>query len=53
MMGAPERALDRRVHELDTISAVLAMERRDELAERKGSDDCFGGATCRVSISGP
>ncbi|MDQ0457740.1 site-specific integrase [Rhizobium paknamense] len=33
MTEAHDRALDRRVQHLDTIAAVLPMERRDELAE--------------------
>jgi integrase len=33
MTVAHDRALDRRVQDLDTIAAVLPMERRDELAE--------------------
>ncbi|MDI6834621.1 MAG: site-specific integrase [Rhizobiaceae bacterium] len=33
MTGAHNKVLDRRVHDLDTIAAVLPIERRDELAE--------------------
>lgn len=32
-------AVDRRAHELDTIAAVLPMERRDELAELLSDQD--------------
>jgi integrase len=33
MTGASDKALRRRIEELDTIAAVLSLERRDELAE--------------------
>lgn len=33
MMSAGRNPVDRRAQELDTIAAVLPMERRDELAE--------------------
>ncbi len=33
MMSPSRNSIDRRAHELDTIAAVLPIERRDELAE--------------------
>ncbi|MBA4799657.1 MAG: site-specific integrase [Rhizobiales bacterium] len=39
MTGAGADTVDRRAHELDTIAAVLPMERRDELAELLSDQD--------------
>lgn len=39
MTGARETALDRRLNQLDTVAAVLPMERREELAELLSDQD--------------
>ncbi|MDQ0458483.1 site-specific integrase [Rhizobium paknamense] len=48
MTGDHEKALDRRIQQLDTIASVLPMERRDELAELLTDQDV---ATLRYLVN--